>query len=76
MLQHGDKELTAAHVTAAPCQPLPMRRPHRLAPPARRADCCDGSDEPAARCPDTCYDKGMESLVALKDQVGAGTGHP
>ncbi len=56
-------------VPAARSLVLPKSTPARhcsLVPPA---DCCDGSDEPAGRCPDTCYDKGMESLADLQAQV-------
>lgn len=35
------------------------------------ADCCDGSDEPAGKCPNTCYEKGHEALSGLREQVGA-----
>lgn len=45
--------------------PAPTRSPTL----ASAADCCDGSDEPAGRCPDNCYDKGMESLADLQAQV-------
>lgn len=58
-------------VPAARSLVLPKSTPARhcsLVPPA---DCCDGSDEPAGRCPDTCYDKGMESLADLQAQVGS-----
>ena len=43
-------------------------RPTPACPAA--ADCCDGSDESAGRCQNTCTEKGFESLVSLKEQVG------
>ena len=39
-----------------------------------RADCCDGSDEPAGRCQDTCQQQGWEVLASLRHEVGVGVG--
>ena len=39
--------------------------------PATRADCCDGSDEPAGRCANRCKALGAEALKALEAEVAA-----
>lgn len=50
---------------------VPMPNRPRVADTGLLTDCCDGSDEAAVKCPNTCKEKGAEAIKALKAEVAA-----